>query len=175
MKIQAPVHYERRQSVKGFSLLEVLIALVVVSIGLIGLAAIQQTGARNNHNALLHAQASMLAYEASDMMRANSRGVRTGRYNASEPPAVIPACATTADATAVDCDYIEMASFHLGQWYAQLAERLPQGNGTIDCIDKDDTDVQPCSVGSVVEIAINWVESGIAGTETLEFVTEVQL
>ena len=58
-----------RQS--GFSLLEVLIAIVVTSIGLLGLAAMQATGLRNNHSAYHRSQATVLAYDIADRMRSN--------------------------------------------------------------------------------------------------------
>ncbi len=59
-----------RQS--GFSLLEVLIAIVITSIGLLGLAAMQATGLRNNHSAYHRSQATVLAYDIADRMRSNA-------------------------------------------------------------------------------------------------------
>jgi len=142
---------------RGFSLIEVLVALVVLSIGLMGMAGLQQTGVRNNHNALLHSQASMLAYEIADFMRSNSKAVRFGRYNTdtaqTDNP---PACADTI-------------------WSNHLSEHLPLGTGMVECLDNNTSDFNPCSIGSVVKISVSWVETDIGGAENMTFVTEVAL
>ncbi len=62
----------RRSRQSGFSLLEVLIAIVITSIGLLGLAAMQATGLRNNHSAYHRSQATVLAYDIADRMRSNA-------------------------------------------------------------------------------------------------------
>jgi type IV pilus assembly protein PilV len=55
----------------GFSLVEVLVALVVLSVGLAGLAALILTGIKSNDGALLRTQATTFAYDIVDRMRAN--------------------------------------------------------------------------------------------------------
>ena len=72
----------------GFTLLEVLIALLVLSIGLLGLAALQTTGLRSNLMASMRTQATQLAYDITDRMRANPKGVEAGEYviDLSEAP-----------------------------------------------------------------------------------------
>jgi type IV pilus assembly protein PilV len=64
----------------GFSLLEVLIALLVLSIGLLGLAALQTTSLRSNEMASMRTTATQLAYDISDRMRANPAGVADNQY-----------------------------------------------------------------------------------------------
>jgi len=160
----------------GFSLIEVLVALVVLSIGLMGMAGIQQTGVRNNHNALLHSQASMLAYEIADFMRSNARAVRFGQYNTdTAQTGNPPACADSDESDAIDCDPAAMATFHLSVWSNHLSEHLPLGTGTVDCLDSNTDDFNPCSAGSVVRISVSWVETDIGGAENMTFVTEVAL
>src|SRR3569623_1233592 len=51
---------------RGFTMLEVLISVVVLSIGLLGIAGLQATGQRNNHSAYLRSQATALAYDMID-------------------------------------------------------------------------------------------------------------
>ena len=58
-------------SYRGFTLLEVLIALVVLSIGLLGIASLQSVGLRSSHGAQLNSQAVLLAYDLADRIRAN--------------------------------------------------------------------------------------------------------
>lgn len=157
-------------------MIEVLVALVVLSIGLMGMAGIQQTGVRNNHNALLHSQASMLAYEIADFMRGNLGAVRFGRYNTDTANTTNPpSCADTAEGSAEDCTTTEMATFHLSVWANHLAAHLPSGTGTIACLDNNTDDFDPCSHGSVIKVSVSWIETDIGGAENMTFVTEVAL
>jgi len=167
--------YTARQT--GFSLIEVLIALVVLSIGLIGMAGIQQAGVRNTHNALLHSQASMLAYEMGDMMRSNKEQVEFGNYEITEGafPTESSNCATTSQLAAINCSSQEMTSFHLKRWSEHLAQRLPEGTGSITCKDIDSSDLMSCTIGSTILVEVSWTESDIGGAERMNFITEVQL
>ena len=57
---------------RGFTLIEVLVAVLVLSIGLLSLAALQGISLRNNHSAYLRTQANNIAYEVIDQMRAET-------------------------------------------------------------------------------------------------------
>jgi type IV pilus assembly protein PilV len=70
----------RKKYTYGFTLLEVLIALLVLSIGLLGLAALQTTGLRSNRMANMRTLATHAAYDITDRMRANPRGVAANEY-----------------------------------------------------------------------------------------------
>lgn len=65
----------------GFTLLEVLISIVILSIGLLGLAGLQATSLQANQNAHYTSQANLLAYDIVDRMRANRQAARSGDYN----------------------------------------------------------------------------------------------
>jgi type IV pilus assembly protein PilV len=115
-----------RNKQQGFTLLEVLIALLVLSIGLLGLAALQTTGLRSNEMASMRTTSTMLAYDISDRMRANSQGIIDSDY-------VIGSGAVTGtipDCTATDCTTAQMATFDLSQWKTAVA-LLPGGLGDI--------------------------------------------
>ena len=66
----------------GFTIIEMLIAVLVISIGLLGMAGLQTTGIQQSHNSYLKTQASMLAYDMADRMRSNLQGVNAGNYDA---------------------------------------------------------------------------------------------
>lgn len=66
---------------KGSSLLEVLIAIVVISVGLLGLAGLQTSSIKSNHSSYLRSQATLLAYDLSDRMRASRAAALSGNYN----------------------------------------------------------------------------------------------
>ena len=55
----------------GFTLLEVLVAILIFAIGLLGLASLQTVGQRTNHSAYLRSQAVIQAYDIADRIRAN--------------------------------------------------------------------------------------------------------
>jgi type IV pilus assembly protein PilV len=65
---------------RGFTLLEVLIALLILSIGLLGLAALQTVGLRSNQMAVLRTQATHQAYDMTDRMRANPVATDASEY-----------------------------------------------------------------------------------------------
>jgi type IV pilus assembly protein PilV len=65
----------------GFSMIEVLVAVLVLAIGLLGVAAIQTTALKNNNSALQRSQATMLAYFMLDTMRANRGFATNGSYD----------------------------------------------------------------------------------------------
>jgi type IV pilus assembly protein PilV len=71
---------------KGFSLIEVLVAVLVLAIGLLGVAALQINATRANQSAELRSQASMLAYFILDAMRANREAAISGAYNTESYP-----------------------------------------------------------------------------------------
>jgi type IV pilus assembly protein PilV len=102
----------------GFSMLEVLIALVVTSIGLLGLAALQATSLKLNHGSFLRTQATQHAHDLADRMRANRVAALGGAYDL-DFDAASPAGAAVAPTD-------------LRQWRAALGRELPSGNGAVD-------------------------------------------
>lgn len=76
----------RRQ--RGFSLLEVLIAVVVLSFGLLGMAALQINALKNSQSSFQRTQAVMLSYFMLDAMRANRADAIGGNYNLAKTCAI---------------------------------------------------------------------------------------
>ncbi len=66
---------------QGVTMIEVLVTVIVLSIGLLGLASLQANGMRFNHSAQLRSQATFLAYDIADAMRANRTNALGGDYN----------------------------------------------------------------------------------------------
>lgn len=109
---------------RGFSLVEALVTLLVLSIGLIGLAGLQATSIRNNYSAFQRSQAVLKAYEAMDRMRANRAVALAGSYDRDYGDA-IPAQTCTSTCTAA-----QMAASDLREW-ATGVQRMPSGDGAI--------------------------------------------
>lgn len=140
-----------RQAVAGFTLLEVLVALVVLSIGLLGLSGLQTTGLRGSHSAMLRSEATILANDILDRMRANRGAALAGTYNIS-----FGATASSA-ACSVNCTPAQVAAADLFQWRSYI-ERLPGGQGQV-------------SVASgVATISVQWVDDR-SGATSNPFVT----
>lgn len=110
----------------GFTLIEVLIAVVVLAIGLLGLAGLQATSLRNNQDAYNRSQATQLAYDLADRLRANTQAAAT--YTT-----VVPTAATAkADClNTTGCTPAEMAENDLFEWNRDLVAMLPDGVGTL--------------------------------------------
>ena len=122
----------------GFSLLEVLIAIVITSIGLLGLAAMQATGLRNNHSAYHRSQATVLAYDIADRMRSNASSMISYTLPA-EVETPVAGCTTTGGCTAA-----QLAQNDLVEWNADLAVAVPGGTGSI------------ALAGDIFTISVNW-------------------
>lgn len=113
---------------RGFTLFEVLIAIVVLSIGLLGLAALQAVAFRNNNRAYLRTQAVAQVYDLTDRMRANIPGLQAGGYDTLGQSGTIPAdpgCITTG------CTPAQMATYDAYAWNTENRALLPQGFGTV--------------------------------------------
>jgi len=123
---------------RGFTLLETLVALLVLSVGLLGLAGLQTFSLRNNHSAFLRSQAVVLAYDALDRIRSNRAQALLGTgspYN-DAPPTSAPNCSS-------NCLPADLAAYDLFNWTGDVA-RLPEGQGqiTIDANNKAIVQVQ---------------------------------
>lgn len=133
------------KSVLGFTLLEVMVSLLILSIGLLGLAGLQMAGLRSNQNSYYRLQATLLAQDLSERMRANLAGVKAGAYEAA-------AGADDMDCTRAVCTPAQMASHDLAQWQADIAKQLPLGVGEI-CKGAPD-----CGSGAAYTVKIRWDE-----------------
>ena len=109
----------RRRRQRGYTLLEILVAAVLLTGGLIGLASMQANGTRLNNSAYLRTQASILAYDIADRMRANRAAAVANNYDIALTDAT-PGAASS------------VANIDLIQWRGQLGYYLPVGNGAIE-------------------------------------------
>lgn len=115
----------------GFTLIEVLITMVVLAVGLLGLAGLQITSLKNNQSAYHRSQANQLAYDIIDRMRANNF-----TDSASGDQSTVTYITGTATAhsdclTLAGCSPTEMAENDLFQWQDALNKILPNGQGSI--------------------------------------------
>ncbi|WP_051301748.1 type IV pilus modification protein PilV [Sedimenticola selenatireducens] len=109
---------------QGFTLLEVLIAVLVLSIGLIGLAGMQMLGVKNNNSATMRSQAVFLTQDIADRIRANV--ANAGTYVVTGTPA----CGGLCD-PALGCSGSALAAYDVCMWRTAVAS-LPAGVGCIN-------------------------------------------
>ena len=111
---------------QGFGMIEVLIAVFVLTIGMLGIAAMQVTALRSVHVGELRTQAAILAYDMADRMRGNTVGVTGASYDVADsaPAGTLPDCSVT-------CTSAQIASYDISQWKSRLAQELPSGTGAI--------------------------------------------
>ena len=116
------------RSAEGFTLLEVLVAVLVLSVGLLGLAGLQTAGLRQNHSAYLRSQATQLAYDIIDRMRSNKATADVGGYDlaiGAPPPSGPPDCIASL------CSAAQLATYELNNWILSLSAALPLGDGQV--------------------------------------------
>lgn len=117
------------RSNRGISLVEVLVAVLVFSVGLIGLAGLTLVSQRTNHSAYLRTQASFLAQSMADRMRGNIGGVWQNLYNKTYPETGTPPACASGSA----CGITALANRDRLAWSAQLTSLLPAPTATITC------------------------------------------
>ena len=139
----------------GFTLLEVLVALVVLSIGLLGLAALQTTSLQFNTGSYYRTQATYLAYDIIDRMRANGDAVLAGAgYDigiVSNIVSTYDSCKTTSCACdTASCSSNNLATYDLGKWFDRTRKTLPDVATTPPTIQID--------AARQATVTINWKE-----------------
>ena len=114
----------------GFTLIEVLISMLVLALGLLGLAAMQATTLKNNQSAYFRSQATQFAYDIADRMRANK--LEASKYAASTYATTnivaLTAGVNNCKAT-TGCTPAQLATNDLYEWKGQVSGTLP--NGTV--------------------------------------------
>lgn len=153
-------HSRRRASKQsGFSLLEVLMSIIVTSIGLIGLAGMQATGLRNNHSAYHNSQAAVLAYDLSDRMRANTGAIANYLTSFMTLAQAVAAGAPAGCESTGGCTAAEMAQNDLVKWHTALTTAIPGAVGIITL------------TGDVYTIRVSWDDdrSGVVDADDPNF------
>lgn len=135
--------------VKGFSLIEILVSMLVLGIGILGMVGLQLNAMKLNQTAGVRSQATFLAYDIVDRMRANTPAVLAGSYDIS----------LTADAPSGTT----ISARDLNAWKTALATQLPAGVGSI------------ARNGQVLRVVVQWDESKVGGAAAQQFTFETRL
>ena len=129
----------------GFSLIEVMVSVVLLTTSLLGVAALQSASTKYDNQAYFRSQSVIQVGEMIDRLRANPAGVSDGYYDVSPIPESYPADENCGLST-VTCTAEELAVYDLVNWNSMNAQVLPGGVGSITQ-----------SVGNRI-IRVSWIE-----------------
>ena len=145
---------------RGFTLVEVLVAVVILSIGLLAVAGMQTTSLRGGNSALLRSQAVLGAEDILDRMRANRVAMAQYEIELDEPDWTTFA---ELEDKLEELGYSDMVLTDLVEWKFFLARNLPSGEGSVEVN------------GNVVTVIVQWQDSygGDAEDSQVEMVTRL--
>ena len=139
-----------RRPVQGFTLVEVLVALVIFAVGLLGIAALHIESLNAGRSALNRTQAVALASDLADRIRANREACVPG----TDPCEYEGDGAETAECeTTTGCSPDQLAANDVFRWRAIGTQQLPGFDSTIDW-----TGGTP----NQYVITVEWIEPGAA-------------
>jgi type IV pilus assembly protein PilV len=146
---------ELAKAQQGATLIEVLVALLITAIGVMGAAAMQLNSVKFNQTAKFRSNAVFLANDISDRLRANRAAALNGDYDL----AMDDDAPTGSSVVAVD----------LSDWLSEVAQRLPSGDGAV------------IRDGGRFTVRLQWNEgrlsetreSGSGDMQSFDFVTEL--
>ena len=149
-----------RNAARGISLIETLVTIVVISVGMLGIAALYVESLKAGQTAVMRTRAVALAADMADRIRTNQAGGTTYDVGPDAVGVVPPnACSDTVGAPATICTPDEMALNDIWQWKTLVGntadeqfQRLGLPNATAS-IDRN-----PATVPVTYTITINWAD-----------------
>jgi type IV pilus assembly protein PilV len=155
----------------GVTLIEVLVSVLVLSVGLLGIAGLNVFGLNYSSSAYQRSQATQLAYDIIDRMRANrAEAEKAGSGYVTAMGGTYTA--STSCETGV-CTPVQMAAYDKANWRVELANTLPSGDGSV-AID---------TASKLVTVTVQWSDAVVhvvndkqldsRGTKSFTFRTEL--
>jgi type IV pilus assembly protein PilV len=137
----------------GVSIIEALVALIIISVGMLGIAGLYLTSMQAGRSANLRMQAINLTTDMADHIRSNKRGLASYKASATDK-------GTAHDCDTVKCSAVEIAENDIYVWKLAISAALPaNANGTLvytDVADANPNRKQP----DYCEVTITWREAG---------------
>lgn len=125
---------------KGFTLIEVLVAALVLAIGILGLVTTMMIGLKSDQSSYFRSQASAIAYDMADRIRLNREAADAGTYDDLDTNGTIPADPSCTSSTG-GCSSAQQAVLDIREWawnfkkvdnsVASYSPKLPNGRGQI--------------------------------------------
>lgn len=149
-------------------MIEVLVAVLVIGIGLLGLARLQAVGINNGYVSHLRSIASIHTENMAEFMRANIGGVDANVYAQGADPGSVDYATIDPEgdppfdcrSAGASCTPIQQAQTDAFFWIRSIARDLPDGTGSVACNDRE-ADSDNCTDGSSHTITVRWREKDI--------------
>ena len=158
----APV---RRRTQSGASLIEVMVAVMILGIGLLGIGAMQAVALRNGQSSLERTQAVIQTYAILDVIRANKNNALAGYYNTGTTP--------RCDVSTINADDpggAQSAQGDVNTWLGSLKEAM--GGGATDSTTCGAISCAGNTIdGTTCTVTVQWDDSrgrGVAAEEVLD-------
>ena len=152
----APLGAHRRQA--GVGLIEVLIAVLVLSIAFLGIAALQAMSLSTSNSSMARSMATIASYSILDAMRADVVNARAGTYNTPNGSPITASACPAAGTT--------LATWQVNQWCQQLGQTLgavATTTGAINC---------PASGDCTITVSFDDSRAGVGGSSTQQIITK---
>lgn len=149
------MNHPQKHPQSGFSMVEVLVAVVVLSVGLLGMAGLYVTTLRSGSSSISRMQAVYLASDIADRIRAN----RNAKADYAAAAGSVIACETAV------CDPTNMAANDLLVWNTLITRQLPNGTGVVA--------VDTTTVPTTYTITLTWNDPGSTVNQTYQLVTQI--
>ena len=167
------MHMINKHRQKGFSLIEALVAFLILSVGMLGIASLQTMSLKSGHSAAMRTVAVMKVEEILESMRSNP-GAITDFAAGTGDPGVDFGCSQAASA-ATECTTTQMAQDEIFRWKNSLIEALPDNTATTASVV-----VTPPVAGStlnLVVVSVNWSERDLdtGGAANMTYSVAVQM
>jgi type IV pilus assembly protein PilV len=149
---------DMRVKQNGFTMVEVLVALVVLAIGLLGIAALYLNSLQSGRTAIYRTQAVNLAADLADRIRANRTAQAAYGTLFADAEVEVATCYTTGG-----CIDTDLASSDLARWKGTVAQLLPNGQGQVVV-------TPPVAAGEPTNyvVTVQWAEVGEAQPVTFQ-------
>jgi len=160
---------------RGVSLVETLVALVVLSIGLLGIAGLLVEGLRSSRSALLRTVAVQLAADLAECIRANP-GARMAYATSHYPAAPAPQdCAPRAASPGRNCSEAQLAEDDLARWQREVRRTLPPPADPATAAVAGFEAGMHAGLPDRYAIRIAWREPGVRGAADFRYETTLVL
>ncbi|WP_419421277.1 type IV pilus modification protein PilV (plasmid) [Legionella sp. D16C41] len=144
--------YFKFKLIKGYSILEILITLVILAFGMLGIGALFLMAHKSNNSSYLRQQAIQSGYNIIDRMRANRQEAVNGSYSVSNLTSTSSSVTTpSVDCSSTSCNTKQLATYDSWYWLAKDVSTLPKGTGAIN--------VTTSGNNTVATITVQWDDS----------------
>lgn len=150
---------------EGISLIESMVALVVLSIGMLGIGSLILASIQDTRSAVYRTKATSAAWDILERMRANSASADSylGDWNTT---GTNNDCATTSTSAAATCTPGDLAAHDVFEWRQSLASPtsgIPSGQANIS--------VNTSTAPPTYQVQVRWMDGIVNGAESFQTVT----